>query len=91
MHCGTEQSSFCTDHANSECALPHHGAVLGGQRVSLLQVDIDAPDLEQFPKFADLKHWDCILEPGDMLFIPNKWWHYVKSLTVSFSVSFWWQ
>jgi Cupin-like domain len=62
-----------------------------GAEFPLLQVDIDAPDLEQFPQFADLKHWDCILEPGDMLFIPTEWWHYVKSLTVSFSVSFWWQ
>jgi ribosomal protein L16 Arg81 hydroxylase len=58
---------------------------------SMLQVDVDVPDTEQFPLFASLDHWDCILEPGDMLFIPPKWWHYVKSLTVSFSVSFWWQ
>ena len=57
----------------------------------MLQVDVDAPDTEQFPQFADLDHWDCILEPGDMLFIPTRWWHYVKSSTVSFSVSFWWQ
>lgn len=54
-------------------------------------MDIDAPDLEKFPQFAGLEHWDCTLEPGDMLFIPSKWWHFVKSLSVSFSVSFWWQ
>lgn len=33
---------------------------------------------------------DCILEEGEMLYIPPKWWHYVRSLTMSFSVSFWW-
>ncbi|KAF8456638.1 hypothetical protein BGX38DRAFT_1087227 [Terfezia claveryi] len=32
-----------------------------------------------------------ILEPGDGLFIPVGWWHYVRSLDVSFSVSFWWK
>lgn len=34
---------------------------------------------------------DCVLEAGQMLFIPPGWWHYVKSTTVSFSVSFWWR
>ncbi|KAK9429172.1 hypothetical protein V1505DRAFT_387289 [Lipomyces doorenjongii] len=32
---------------------------------------------------------DCILAPGDGLFIPAGWWHYVKSLSQSFTVSFW--
>lgn len=30
----------------------------------------------------------CFL--GEMLFIPSGWWHRVESLSVSFSVSFWW-
>ncbi|XP_012235128.1 HSPB1-associated protein 1 [Linepithema humile] len=31
-----------------------------------------------------------ILEPGDVLFIPNGWWHYVESLdSVSISVNIW--
>lgn len=38
----------------------------------------------------DLEFVDCILEEGEMLYIPPKWWHYVRSLTTSFSVSFWW-
>lgn len=33
---------------------------------------------------------ECILEPGDVLFIPRGWWHEVESLTISASVSFWW-
>ena len=32
-----------------------------------------------------------VLQPGEMLYIPPRWWHYVKSLSVSFSVSFWWK
>ncbi|EFX03648.1 lysine-specific demethylase 8 [Grosmannia clavigera kw1407] len=38
----------------------------------------------------DIPYVDCILEPGDTLYIPRGWWHYVRGLTVSFSVSFWW-
>ena len=54
------------------------------------QVDLDAPDLERFPGFAALPFMDCLLRPGQMLYIPPLWWHYVRAVTVSFSVSFWW-
>jgi hypothetical protein len=40
--------------------------------------------------FKDIPFVDCILEPGDALYIPIGWWHYVRGLSVSFSVSFWW-
>ncbi|KAJ4844827.1 Lysine-specific demethylase jmj30 [Turnera subulata] len=54
------------------------------------QVDLDNIDEKEFPKVHDLEFLDCILEEGEMLYIPPKWWHYVRSLTISFSVSFWW-
>ena len=54
------------------------------------QVDLDAPDLEAFPDFANLSSLECVLKPGEMLYIPPGHWHYVKSLETSFSVSFWW-
>ncbi|GLU19397.1 hypothetical protein SLE2022_356510 [Rubroshorea leprosula] len=54
------------------------------------QVDLDNIDEVEFPKVHDLEFLDCILEEGEMLYIPPKWWHYVRSLTPSFSVSFWW-
>ncbi|KAJ3255762.1 Lysine-specific demethylase 8 [Chytriomyces hyalinus] len=53
------------------------------------QVDVELPDLEKYPNFAHAEFLDCIVGPGDMLFIPRGWWHYVKSLDTSFSVSFW--
>lgn len=44
---------------------------------------------EKFPLFIGAEFVDCILEEGDCLYIPVGWWHYVRSLSVSFSVSFW--
>lgn len=41
-------------------------------------------------EFKEMPFVDCILEPGDTLYIPIGWWHYVRGLSVSFSVSFWW-
>ncbi|KAI6382457.1 hypothetical protein MCOR25_000749 [Pyricularia grisea] len=40
--------------------------------------------------FGKIPFLDCILEPGDTLYVPVGWWHYVRGLSVSFSVSFWW-
>ncbi|KAJ3241474.1 Lysine-specific demethylase 8 [Chytriomyces hyalinus] len=53
------------------------------------QVDVEIPDLEKYPNFDNAEFLDCVVGPGDMLFIPRGWWHYVKSLDTSFSVSFW--
>lgn len=44
---------------------------------------------EQFPGFATAQYVEGILGPGECLYIPVGWWHYVRSLTPSFSVSFW--
>ncbi|XP_053392353.1 lysine-specific demethylase 8-like [Mercenaria mercenaria] len=55
------------------------------------QVDIEHPDLERFPRFKDANYVECVLKSGQMLYIPPKFWHFVKSLSVSFSVSFWWE
>ncbi|XP_066330937.1 lysine-specific demethylase JMJ30-like [Miscanthus floridulus] len=55
------------------------------------QVDLDNIDEKEHPKTAALEFMDCILEEGDLLYIPPKWWHYVRSLSISFSVGFWWR
>ncbi|MCD7453381.1 Lysine-specific demethylase jmj30 [Datura stramonium] len=65
---------------------PHSETMLSNSS----QVDLDNIDEKEFPKILDLEFQDCILEEGEMLYIPPKWWHYVRSLTTSFSVSFWW-
>lgn len=70
----------------SEALYPHDTHLL----FNTSQVDVEKPDLEKFPKFAEAPFQSCILSPGDILFIPVKYWHYVRALDLSFSVSFWW-
>lgn len=60
------------------------------------QVDLDAySDVESleaaYPGLSSLQYMDVVLQPGDMLYMPPKWWHYVRSLSLSFSVSFFWK
>lgn len=54
------------------------------------QVEVENPDSERFPEFAKAPYLECVLQPGEVLFIPVRHWHYVRSLELSFSVSFWW-
>ncbi|WIA41876.1 hypothetical protein OEZ86_009200 [Tetradesmus obliquus] len=61
-----------------------------GMHTNTSQVDLDAVDELVFPEFAGTPFTDVVLQPGDMLYMPPKHWHYVRSLSVSFSVSFWW-
>lgn len=55
------------------------------------QVDVENPDLESFPLFEKAAYHECILGPGDLLYIPPGYWHHVRSLDISLSISFWWE
>ncbi|KAF2215699.1 hypothetical protein CERZMDRAFT_34739 [Cercospora zeae-maydis SCOH1-5] len=46
--------------------------------------------IRKFPLFGKAVYQEAILGPGECLYIPLGWWHYVESITASFSVSFWW-
>ena len=76
------------------CNLYPRGVEGGGVNMantSMVDAEGDPELLAQdFPKFGAAEYVDCILEEGECLLIPRGWWHYVRSLTVSFSVSFWW-
>jgi hypothetical protein len=45
---------------------------------------------QKYPLFENAEYKEAILAPGECLYVPLGWWHYVESLSTSFSVSFWW-
>lgn len=48
------------------------------------------PDQTQFPLFKEAKLSIAEVNPGDMLFIPAFWWHYIVTKKNSVSINFWW-
>ncbi|CAJ0964053.1 unnamed protein product, partial [Mesorhabditis belari] len=53
------------------------------------QIDGENPDLNSYPLFSEAQTVDVIVNPGDAVLIPKSYWHFVKSLTPSMSVSAW--
>ncbi|XP_050333809.1 bifunctional peptidase and arginyl-hydroxylase JMJD5 isoform X1 [Bactrocera neohumeralis] len=54
------------------------------------QLDAAQLDFEKFPLAVKATFYNVTLQAGDCLYIPPKWWHYVRAESESFSVSFWW-
>lgn len=51
-------------------------------------VNLKNPDLERFPKCKDVQLYQVVVKPGDVLFIPEGWFHEVRALDNSISLSF---
>ncbi len=54
-------------------------------------VNIDEPDLHRFPRFAAARSLECMLEPGDVLYIPPLWFHHVTCMGFCASVNMFWR
>jgi len=52
--------------------------------------DLENPNLnrERFARLEGARVYDLVLEPGDILFVPFAWWHQVKSLDFSVTITY---
>ena len=48
--------------------------------------DPQRPDLDKFPLFAHATQHHTVLHPGDMVFVPARWWHAARVLSPSVSI-----
>jgi hypothetical protein len=55
--------------------------------ISREDIDFDNPDFEKFPALKKAKGLICHLKHGDVLYMPEGYWHYMKYLTPGFSMS----
>ena len=58
------------------------------QRHCFTPVDGRDIDLQRYPLMRDVQVSECVLEPGEILFLPVGCWHFVEALDISLTVAF---
>ena len=96
-HYDEQQNLFAQLSGRKRCVLFAPGEVRGLYPYPLhhpkdrqSQIDLYAPDLARFPRFGEVQGLEAVLEPGDVLFIPQYWWHHIENLDERcVSLNFW--
>ena len=74
-------------------APPHHDEFLYTREANALlfgsPFDPEAPDYARFPLARRAALLECVVEAGDLLYVPAGWYHQVRSLTFSLSSNRW--
>eukprot|EP00934_Nitzschia_sp_Nitz4_P008700 Nitzschia sp. Nitz4//scaffold32_size149145//108243//109937//NITZ4_002894-RA/size149145-processed-gene-0.133-mRNA-1//-1//CDS//3329548114//8690//frame0 len=47
-------------------------------------IDWSDPDIDRYPEFAAARGNEVVLQPGDVLYLPTNWFHYIISLSLNF-------
>ena len=50
-------------------------------------IDFNKPDLKKWPALKKAKGWTCELNHGEILYMPEGYWHYMRYITPGFSMS----
>ncbi len=50
-------------------------------------VDLNNPDFKRFPALAKVKGYEITLNPGETLFMPSGFWHYIEYTDGGYSIS----
>jgi hypothetical protein len=61
---------------------------LYNDRTCFSDIDLDRVDYARFSRFRRVTVVQVIMQPGEFLLLPIGWWHQVRSLEVSISLSF---
>ncbi|QBE66763.1 cupin-like domain-containing protein [Pseudoduganella lutea] len=95
LHCDYDDNVFAQIWGTKRIMLvpPHHDAWLYPNEANAIlfgsPFDPEAPDYERFPLARQATVIECIVGPGDMLYVPAGWYHQVRSLTFSLSSNRW--
>ncbi|MBA5606333.1 cupin-like domain-containing protein [Duganella sp. FT3S] len=95
LHCDYDDNIFAQVWGTKRIFLspPHHEAFLYPKEANAIlfgsPFDPEAPDFERFPLARQATMIECIVEPGDMLYVPAGWYHQVRALTFSLSSNRW--
>lgn len=60
-----------------------------GLQGNMSELNCEMEDYDKHPLARDAVFTEVLLLPGDCLYIPSRHWHYVRSLSTSISVNYW--
>ncbi|PWF55669.1 cupin-like domain-containing protein [Massilia glaciei] len=95
LHCDYDDNIFAQVWGAKRIFLapPHHDEFLYPSEANAIlfgsPFDPEAPDFEKFPLARQASMVECIVNPGDLLYVPAGWYHQVRALTFSLSSNRW--
>jgi hypothetical protein len=95
LHCDYDDNIFAQIWGSKRIFLapPHHDEFLYPREANPIlfgsPFNPEVPDFEQFPLARQALLVECIVNPGDMLYVPAGWYHQVRALTFSLSSNRW--
>ncbi len=95
LHCDYDDNIFAQIVGIKRIFLspPHHDEFLYPREANAIlfgsPFDPEAPDFDMFPLARQACMIECIVHPGDMLYVPAGWFHQVRALTFSLSSNRW--
>lgn len=90
LHCDNRNLLFAqvTGRKQVKLIAPYFLAKLYNDEACYSSVALEAIDLDRFPAMRDVPVLETVMDPGECLFIPLGWWHWVRSLDISTSLTF---
>lgn len=95
LHCDFDDNIFAQVWGRKRIFLapPHHDACLYAREANPVlfgsPFDPEAPDFDAYPLARQASTVSCVVEPGDMLYVPAGWFHQVRALAFSLSSNRW--
>lgn len=95
LHCDYDDNIFAQIWGSKRIFLspPHHDKFLYPREANAIlfgsPFDPEAPDFGKFPLARQATMIECIMHPGELLYVPAGWYHQVRALTFSLSANRW--
>ncbi len=95
LHCDFDDNIFAQIWGRKRIFLapPHHDEYVYASEANPVlfgsPFDPEAPDFDAYPLARQAATVSCVVEPGDMLYVPAGWFHQVRALEFSLSSNRW--